>query len=219
MSDEPITDGQVLATPVSESPYAFLHELMNLDAEDGILSQTELGNLLGFSEGVVRGAIKAVSKSIPLEQLKEDGRGKLTERGVKLATMFIQRGDSTTAEAWMHGLMEAMKSPEHKALTGEIEAASAADIDLGFLGDRAAKIEADSNALALRGDTALAELMAKNAELDQRMNDLSSKEVQAAEDAAYQAELDKLTAALRGKMRAKRAFLESLEKQGLTPEI
>jgi hypothetical protein len=51
------------------------------------------------------------------------------------------------------------------------------------------------------------------------MNDLSSKEVQAAEDAAYQAELDKLTAALRGKMRAKRAFLESLEKQGLTPEI
>lgn len=217
MNDEPTTDGQTTDTPVSESPYGFLSDLAKLDHTTGIMSQTDLAKQLGnLSEGVPRGAVKALSKIIPLDRLKADNR--LTAQGVALVTACVQRGD-TTLESWVHGLMQAMKSPEHRALTGVLPTESAADIDLGFLGDRKAQIEANSNALALRGDSELAMLMAKSQELDQRMNSLNSAEIQAAEDAAYQAELDKLTAGLRGKMRAQQAFLASLENQGPTPNF
>lgn len=216
MNDETIADVQATDTPVSESPYGFLSDLAQLDHTTGVTTQTGLAEQFNLTEGVVRGAVKGLSKAIPLDRLKADNR--LTAQGVELVTRYIQRGD-TTAEAWVHGLMQAMKSPEHRALAGVLPTESAADIDLGFLGDRAAKIQADSNALALRGDSELAQLMAKNQELDQRMSGLNSAEIQAAEDEAYQAELDKLTAAFRGKMRAKQAFLASLENQGPTPNF
>jgi hypothetical protein len=218
MSDTNQDNTEQSASDTETNTYDFLYELANVDAQVGVMTQTQLAEQLGFSEGVVRAAVRAVSAAIPIGQLKEEGKGKLTARGIKVASAFINRGD-TTAEAWVHGLMQAMKSPKHKALTGVVEADTAADIDLGFLGDRAKQVEAQSNALALRGDSELAMLMAKNAELEQRMNDLSLKEVQAAEDAAYQAELDKLTAAMRGKVRAQQAFLKSLEGEGLTPDI
>jgi NADH dehydrogenase/NADH:ubiquinone oxidoreductase subunit G len=214
MNDEPTTDGQTTDTPVSESPYEFLNDLAQLDHTTGVMSQTDLAKQLGnLSEGVPRGAVKALAKTIPLDRLKADGR--LTAQGVELVTRYIQRGD-TTAEAWIHGLMQAMKSPEHRALTGVVPTESAADIDLGFLGDRKAQIEANSNALALRGDSELASLMAKSQELSQHFGSINAAEIQAAEDAAYQAELDKLTAAMRGKIKAQQAFLASLENQGPT---
>lgn len=214
MSNEPIEDGQTTDTPVSESPYEFLNDLAQLDYTTGVTTQTGLAEQFNLSEGVVRGAVKGLSKAIPLDRLKADNR--LTAQGVELVTRYIQRGD-TTAEAWVHGLMQAMKSPEHRALTGVLPTESAADIDLGFLGDRKAQIEANSNALALRGDSELASLMAKSQELSQHFGSINAAEIQAAEDAAYQAELDKLTAAMRGKIKAQQAFLASLENQGPTP--
>lgn len=211
-------DEVINADEPQAEPYAFLYELGELDHTTGLMTQTDLGHELNRVEGVIRGAVKALSKAVPLDRLKEGGKGKLTKLGVALVTACVNRGD-ITLEAWVHGLMEALKTPEFKRLTGEATTETAADIDLSFLGDRANTLESDSKALALRGDTELSLLMDKSKELEQKLQEIRDKEIQAAEEEAFKAELDLLTAAFRGKMRAKKAFLDHLQNLGSTPDI
>jgi hypothetical protein len=202
--------------PTVVGPYDFLNGLAELDASAGIKTQTELANDLGKVEGVVRGAVKAIARTVPIERLKEDGRGKLTELGIALVTACVNREDMTL-EAWVHGLMEAMKSPEYKTVKGE--KATAEDIDLSFMDEQIAATEAQSTALALASDNQFQALAQVNAQLDRQLAQLGDKELEASFQEGFQTEMDKLTKYFEGQMAAKKAFLEAKAKLGETPDF
>lgn len=215
MNDEPTKQDKPQAA-AQTGPYAFLYELDKLDHSTGVLTQTELGARLDKVEGVIRGAAKAISKVVPMERLKEDGKGKLTALGVALVTACVNRED-TTLEAWVHGLMEAMKSPEFKKVSGEKTTAD--DIDLSFMDEQIAAKEAQSSALALSGDNQLKALARVNSQLDQQLKGLANKELDASFQEGFQTEMDRLTEFFKGKMAAKKAFLKAQAELGDTPDF
>lgn len=212
-NDDKVNEPQ---TSTSVGPYDFLSGLAELNASVGIKTQTELANELGKVEGVVRGSVKAIAKAVPIERLKEDGRGKLTELGIALVTACVNREDMTL-EAWVHGLMEAMKSPEYKTLKGE--KATAEDIDLSFMDEQIAATEAQSTALALASNNQFQALAQVNAQLDQQLTQLADKELDASFQEGFQTEMNRLTKFFEGQMAAKKAFLNAKAKLGETPDF
>lgn len=197
-------------------PYDFLYELGKLDHTTGVMTQTELGAQLDRVEGVIRGAAKAISKAVPVERLKEEGKGKLTELGVALVTACVNREDATL-EAWVHGLMEAMKSPEFRQVSGEKSTAD--DIDLGFLDRKIKDEQTQSTDLALTSQGELEALIRKNKELQSKFTEVSEQEKDRVYQAAYNRRIALMTEQLKADIAAQQAFEKALREGGLTPEI
>lgn len=197
-------------------PYDFLKTLSELNSEIGVIPQTGLADQLGVTEGVVRGVAKAIAKVVPIERLKEDGKGKLTAQGVALVTACVQRGD-TTLESWVHGLMQAMKAPEFKAIKGE--SSTADDIDLGFLDQKIENRKAQSTDLALVSQGELAALIRKSKELRSKSTEVTQQEKDRAYQSAYNRRIALLTEELKADIAAQQAFEEALAEGGLAPEI
>lgn len=215
MNDEETKAGELQAE-AHTGPYAFLYELDKLDHATGVMTQTELGIQLDRVEGVIRGAAKAISKAVPVERLKEDGKGKLTELGVALVTACVNRED-TTLEAWVHGLMEAMKAPEFRQVSGEKSTAD--DIDLGFLDRKIRDEQTQSTDLALTSQGELAALIRKSKELQSKSTEVSQQEKDRVYQAAYNRRITLMTEQLKADIAAQQAFEKALESGALAPEI
>lgn len=193
-------------------PYAFLYELDGLDHTEGVMTQTELGDRLGKVEGVIRGAGKAVAKAIPMERLKVEGKGKLTALGVAVITACVNREDMTL-EAWVHGLMQAIKSPEFRTVKGETPTAD--DIDLGFLDQKIKDEKTQSTDLALTSQGELAALIRKSQELRSKSTEVSQQEKDRAYQAAYNRRIALLTEELKADIAAQQAFENALQNRGM----
>lgn len=196
-------------TPVSElvnDPFAFLATLADYDNTTGILTQVELGTHLDRTESPIRVIVKAVEKLLPQFGMKVDG--KVTARGVEVVKACFARPASMTHEAWIMGF-SVLLNGSHQHLSGNPEPAKGA-MDTDFLDARLGQIQANSTALALRGTTELQTLLSQLGVVESKLGDLQSAEIQQAEDLGYEQEMGRLTASVRGKLKAQQDFLASL---------